>query len=335
LKQWEETNTLAQKDVMGYISNPLNAFQMIKRLTVDLKLIKKQFPEPSKKLLDSAIGKSSVPSEADLAEAVESLLKLQSTYKLKTADLANGVIDGQKTIRELTTHDLFIIASEAFKIMDQDYFTQEYFNLVWDKINLGLYDDKEVDERFLMLRLVTSYNRTGQYQKAFNTVDTLIKKYPEYKQLHEVKSFFELNLKTFGSSKIFVKDPFADSFVKDGKYSFEKENILYGQACRGALKRSPKVDARLKCGFVHVYKNPFSRIAQFKIEEVNMNPYVVIFHDILADSEMEYLKTVSKPKVRWAVKTSGEAVKVTKSTWLSREGNHEIVKRISQRIEVS
>lgn len=329
----EDIQTLAKGDVMGYINNPLNAFSLIKRLVVDLKMIKKQFSEESRKSLDSLIAKGLEPTESDLAEAVESLLRLQTTYKLQAVDFANGIIAGEKTRPELTTHEMFVIASEAFKLADQDYFVQKYFNFVWNRIDLGLYNEKEVDERFVMLRLVTSYNRTGNYQKASDTIESLVTKYPEYKQLLEVKSFFDDNHKKFGSS--IISDPFSESFVKDGKFSSKKENILYYQACRESLNSSPKEDARLKCGYVHLYKSHFTRLAQFKIEEVNMNPYVVVFHDVLADSEIDFLKSVSKSKVRWAAKSSGSDVKIAKSAWLSREGNHEIMKRISQRIEVS
>lgn len=318
-----------------YLNNPINAFTLIKHMTIDLKIMRQQFPDKFKKAFDNANAKDFQLTETDLTEAVEGLLRLQSLYKFKTVDFANGIIDGVKTRNEMTTHDLFVLGAEAFKIPNQDYFSQEYFKLAWERINLGLYSEKEVDDRFLMLRLVTSYNRTGYFQKAINTLDTIVRKYPEYKQLIEVKSLFETYLNKFGTSKMFLKDPYLDSFIKDGKFSAEKEETIYSQACRGSLKRLPRDDARLKCGFVYLYKRPFTRLAQFKIEEVNMNPYVVVYHDVLSVQEMDYLMSVSKSKVRWAVKNSDSDEKLVKSAWLSREKNHDVVKRISQRIEVS
>lgn len=334
LREWETFQNLIQNSSFGFIKNPLNAFVLIKHFAIDFKIIKNQLLDTEKQFFESSLVKSFDLGESELLEAVESLLRLQTTYKFKSTEFANGIIDGQKIRPALSTHDLFVIGGEAFKL-NQDYFSQEYFNLAWERINLGMFDEKEVDDRFLMLRLISSYNRTGYFSKAVSTVETLVKKYPEHKKLLEAKTVFETYQNKFGLSKVAIKDPFVENFVKNGKFNDEKEEIVYSQACRDSFKRPSKDESRLKCGLVYLYKNPFTRLAQFKVEEVNMNPYVIIYHDILSDHEMELLKEMSKSKVRWAVKTSGANVKLAKNAWLSAERNNEMIKRISQRIEVS
>lgn len=35
-----------------------------------------------------------------------------------------------------------------------------------------------------------------------------------------------------------------------------------------------------------------------KLEELSLDPYIVTYHDVLYDVEIEYLKQESKPRVR-------------------------------------
>ena len=321
-----------QNNIANHQRDFVSTFSLIKRFTVDIKILKSQFPEELRPSFDNVTAQGLQLTEMDLVDAIENFIRLQTIYKFKTEDLMKGIIGGEKISLDLTTHDLFIIGKEAFKTKTQDFLAQEYFHIVWDRIKSGQFSDKEVDERFLLLSLVSSYNRTGQFQRAINTVNVLVDKYAEYKRLIEVRKVLEVQEKKFGSSLMAMVNPFKDTFEKNGKYSVEKDENVFAQACRGSLKRANKDDNRLKCGFVYLYKRKFTRLAQFKVEEVNMNPYVVIFHDVLTDQEIDHLKNISKSKVRWNQRVTGS---VAKSTWLSKEIADKVVERISQRVEVS
>lgn len=321
-----------QNNAANHQRDFVSTFSLIKRFTVDIKILKNQFPEELRSSFDNVTAQGLQLTEMDLFDAVENFIRLQTMYKFKTEDLMKGIIGGEKISPELTTHDLFTIGKEIFKTKTQDYLAQEYFHIVYEKIKIGQFSDKEVDERFLLLSLVSSYNRTGQFQKAINTVNVLVNKYAEYKRLIEVRKVLEVQEKKFGSSLIALHNPFEDTFEKNGKYSVEKDENVFTQACRGNLKRANKDDSRLKCGFVYLYKKQFTRLAQFKVEEVNMNPYVVVFHDVLTAQEVDHLKHISKSKVRWNQRATGS---VAKSTLLSKEIDDKVVERISQRVEVS
>ena len=50
--------------------------------------------------------------------------------------------------------------------------------------------------------------------------------------------------------------------------------------------RSPKHDKDLKCFFLH-NDNAYLRFYPLKVEEVNRNPYVTVFHDFLDEKEID------------------------------------------------
>lgn len=71
----------------------------------------------------------------------------------------------------------------------------------------------------------------------------------------------------------------------------------YGKLCRDELEPSPKYQATLRCRYV-TNNVPYLKIGPIKLEELSLDPYIVVYHDVIYDAEIEYLKEESKPKVR-------------------------------------
>lgn len=74
-------------------------------------------------------------------------------------------------------------------------------------------------------------------------------------------------------------------------------------------------------------------------EELHLKPRIVIYHQVLTDKETEVIKFLATPKLARATvqnSQSGEleiaSYRISKSAWLKNE-EHEIVERVSQRIE--
>lgn len=73
------------------------------------------------------------------------------------------------------------------------------------------------------------------------------------------------------------------------------EDILYRSVCRGDVTQSPKHLARFRCKYLS--KSAFSKIAPFKVEEMSLDPYIAVYHDVIYDKEIETIKNISTPKV--------------------------------------
>lgn len=80
-----------------------------------------------------------------------------------------------------------------------------------------------------------------------------------------------------------------------------KERKLYEKLCRNEIKRRPSELSQLKCKYV-TNKSPFLKIAPLKLEEAHLKPYIVIYHDVIYDSEIEVLKQMAKPRVSFSTR---------------------------------
>lgn len=325
----ENEQILADENVKSYISNPLNTFLMIKLATVDMWQLQRRIPEKSKEFL-KRISKFQ-PNKKDLIEAVRGLLHLQAVYKLRSADLANGIIDTAQTRKELSAHDLFVIGEEAFRMKGHDYFVKEYFSLAWEKIKKGFDSDREVDEKMLLLLLCDTYNRTGDYDNAITAADEFLKNNPSAAKFANVKRFLLRDRQMFGRSKMLQQVyPYSDDFLRNGRFSEQKERILYRQVCRGNVTKSFKELGDLNCRFVS--NSAYSKLGPFKLEEVNLEPYIVKFIDVLSNSEIDYF-TVQTRKSSKAIASGNSKKLIPKREWHFSK-NNEISSRIYQCVEV-
>lgn len=277
-------------DIEKYVTHPINAFLIIKRLTVD---IDELFFENIVKLIEGfrhGVKDIRPTMSEDLVGATDGLLRLQRMFKLKTRDIAEGIIDGHISQNLLSRHDLFTIARMASQIEGADFYVREYYEAA-----LNSHDPShEVDEREI------------------------------FEKLNEIHN-----------SAIDIR-PQRDSFVRNKQYSQEKEEILYSRLCRNEGTKSPAERSNLKCSYVS--RSSFSRIAPFKVEEADHRTSLVIFHDVIYESEIKALKIISRAKFERGLVLEGtndkqkSRVRTAKVAWFSDE--NEIVRRISKRVEV-
>lgn len=332
LKAWKlEHNSIKEADIRRYITNPLNAFLMIKRSTADIGLIEKRFGEKSNEFMHNI--RRLQPEAVDITGAVDGLLRLQFFYKLKTVDIANGIIDGVLTRSPLSIHDLFVIGEEALKIDGTDYLALEYLSIVWKQLKQGRDVDNEINEEELLLILMHEYLRVHNNREAFEMIKELKRKFPQTATMFSVTEKMLINeLKKFNASSQNVLDPFSNYFVHDGKYTDAKDRILNSQVCRGD---EPKLTSKLYCRYAS--NNAFSQLARFKIEEANLEPYILLFIDVVSNDEIEFLKAESKRKQSPGTLRESSLLsthRVAQVSWHYKQ-EHKFFRSLSRRIEVS
>lgn len=74
------------------------------------------------------------------------------------------------------------------------------------------------------------------------------------------------------------------------------EQLLHEAVCRGEISPAPKKLAPLRCRYL-TNKSKFLTIAPLKLEEVSLDPYVVIYHNVISDIEIDVIKSIAKQKV--------------------------------------
>lgn len=318
-----------------YISNPLNAFLIIKRATTESNFIEQQFKEIlerfSKKTLLLTL------PDNELAGAVEGLTRLQMTYGLPSVDLANGIIDGTKYRDALKPHDLYVIANQLMKTK-RFHLATEYLNLALTAVEDP--DNKnEFIEMMVLLKLVETHTKFEQYDEVISNLDRILKINSDDEIAQKLKTEYELLLlkkqEETQEDDEEHEDAYETAMKKNGEYSYLKEFMLYAGVCSGNIVLSTEEVAKLHCRYIS--NSYFSILAKYKVEEASLQPYIVLFIDVVTDNEIEELKRISKSKfVRAKVITNvtdeGIKIRVAKLAWY-HDLNNEIVARISRRVE--
>jgi prolyl 4-hydroxylase len=299
-------------------------------------LFEKQFNEEQLQQLRTNL-EGILQNYEDLVGAVEGLLRLQKMYKLKSSDFAQGIVDGQKTRKAMKAHDLFIIGRETSKIEFENMLALEYLELAVETFKSQGNKDDDLDITEACHFLAEVHNRTANYKAASNAVEYLLTIDESDEEAQELKRQFSERFEKYGNSLIGVYNPFNDTYKTNGEYTYLKETYLFGKACRGELKNTPKVQSQLKCRYHSA--SYFSLIGPFKMEEASLSPVrVSLFYDMLHDHEIEQLKLLTGSRLKTGtvvVGTKDVVVKnrVTKTAFvLDRENS--IVGKISKRVEV-
>lgn len=280
-----ETEQAAMKrNSFAYVTNPLNAFLLIKRLSVDVTEVKNKIDKAVKKF-DSQVKKTVLPKD-DFDGAAEGLARLQVLYGLKTEDLANGIIQDQKYRRDLTASDLF---SFGVYLLESHRYT-----LSLSYLELALERNRKTSDMSQIAILEEIYKNhvgTGNRQEKIDTIDKMMALEPGRQDLDLKKLTIELETLFEDEEKpeVAVEQEVIENTREDTDY---KEFRLLAKACSGALQRSPEELRFLRCSYAS--KSAFSKIAPFKLEEANLNPYIVIFHDAVSENEIDFMKTKSK-----------------------------------------
>ncbi|KAH7950153.1 hypothetical protein HPB49_020210 [Dermacentor silvarum] len=106
-KDRQLTHSSAEHEYGSRRASPIEAYNTIKRLSVDWNKIVLHFREPDWMEIEKLMVESNdtFPRPSDLVDAGEALTVIQKTYRLNITDMAKGVIKGHKAKAQLTPRD--------------------------------------------------------------------------------------------------------------------------------------------------------------------------------------------------------------------------------------
>lgn len=123
------------------------------------------------------------------------------------------------------------------------------------------------------------------------TTNDLLKLDPNHQRAVDNKYMYETEI-----SEMIEEPTSTPNENHTSNYHHDEIHNAYHKLCRGELVPDPKILAQLKCRYV-MDKSPFLKISPIKLEEVSLNPHVVVYHDVIYDREIELIKQMAKPRV--------------------------------------
>lgn len=332
---YQKQHRKASEDIQQFISNPINAYMLVKRLTTDWKVVENLANLDFTSNLTSK-KEFKFPSEEDLNGAAVALIRLQDTYNLDAASLARGELNGVRYSSELSAGDCFELGRQSYNMGDY------YHTLLWMReadARLGSEaNETEVERSDILEYLAFSTYKQGNIPLALDLTYKLLDIYPTHPRAAGNVMYYKKEMEKGNKSKRKGEDEFDDTLTTNEHVKDTNGKDLYEQLCRVDVTPSTDVAEQLKCYYVN-NSNPFLFIAPFKVEEAHKEPNIIIFHDIIADDEIETVKKLAQPRFKRATvqnSVTGELevaqYRISKSAWL-KEQDHKHVADICQRVE--
>lgn len=345
-EQYQKLFNRANEDVETFLSNPVNAFLLVKRLTADWKLAEDLAQGTHSKALIENITQYrqdlKFPDEEDLNGAAAALMRLQDTYKLDTATLAKGQIEGTKPSPELSAGDCFELGRQAYNAADY------YHTLLWMQEALDRIEEetnKTANKVEILEYIAFSTYMQGNVRHALKLTNDILELDPYHPRASGNQQYFsdalaQMEVQKRGDdgdvpseSTVKMLNPQNDDYPYPEREAYEK-------LCRGEKVQSNTDERKLFCRFHTNNNHPVLLLQPSKEEELCLKPRIVVYHDVLSDNEIGIIKQLAQPKLRRATvqnSKSGEletaSYRISKSAWL-KDDEHAVVDRISRRIEV-
>uniref|UniRef100_A0A1B6C3U3 procollagen-proline 4-dioxygenase n=1 Tax=Clastoptera arizonana TaxID=38151 RepID=A0A1B6C3U3_9HEMI len=303
-----------------YVSNPINAFSLIRRLTKDwpktLSLVHN---------ITDIIGENELPGKDEFISAIKAIFRLQDVYKISTEILAKGKLPGVEKYSILTAEDCAEIAFYYYSIHFYELSTQWLLQAL-----LKVEKDKSMQTGYILESLALSTCFEGDQESSTKYMKQLLKTYPYYTPPPELVADFNIalmqNCSQVAAERMKARDPSVPEL-------YPEEIEEYNAMCRAKGRFIPG----LRCHYVH-YGNPYLLMGPFKVEELHIEPPILLFHDAMSDEEIKHLKNESAPYMTRAqiIMPNGSVrsadYRTSRITWIE-DGEDAVAHRISQRVK--
>lgn len=328
------------------LANPINAYLYMKRFTLDWdKEVAPNFQSDPESAVHKKIEelKGYLPNYDDLRGAVTALLRLQDTYQLDTNQLAQGRIRSMMA-KQMSANDCFEIGRLAY--LREDF----YHTAMWMQASLekeGEEKNKTIPRELVLDYLSYAALMQGNVERALVLTNELLALLPHHTRAQNNRKFYEKLLEEQrrkqyrrgedGGEEDKTEEPNKYTERPLDEYRKSDEFQTYESLCRGEDTHDYKLKHKLKCRYVHK-NNPRLLLKPAKEEEVYLNPWIVIYHDVVSDKEIDTIKRIATPLLSRATvhnprtgKLETAEYRVSKSAWL-KDGDDPVIHNVNNRI---
>ncbi|KAH8232377.1 hypothetical protein KR032_004994, partial [Drosophila birchii] len=283
-----QDNFKARSSTEEYLSNPLNSFSLIRRMNRDWTVWQLYMEDPVGLNQVDRIQelREHMTTSTDVEEAVTALNRIQSTYGLKIGDIANGNLNGKQYNVSLTALDTYALGQVLF---DQGNYLAAagwlYQTIVvMEKYTLAA--PMELSKTEVRSIYAETLLRLKQNADALKVINIALADKPHDIKLLLKKSEIETLIRT-GANVVPEKSTTPNNVGPN----------TYQIGCRGQFK--PSADAKLHCRY-NSTTSPFLTLAPLKMELVGLEPYMVLYHDVLSAKEIEEMQEMATPGLKRA-----------------------------------
>ncbi|XP_022217620.2 prolyl 4-hydroxylase subunit alpha-1-like [Drosophila obscura] len=288
-------------------------FRLIRHLHWDwpqcLKLMKKVLG--SKEIAVSQARCHEHPTGIDFEEALGAMYRLQTVYSLDPGDMAGGILRGKRYSRKKWgPSECFMFGLVNLYI--EHYETAEY----WLELALFYFDAHRNPKQFdtMVMKYTTILEMLVEATKGFGRFAASME------HAHEVLSIqpdHPYMLKQLVKLKLLESQPFVRSEPKE---DFVQLKAL-------CAKSYPRRVNYVHCRYLR--STPFLQLAAIRMEQLDHEAPIYIYHDLFNHEEIEALKSLARPKLQRPRISRNCTCKVAELS----TSNHDIIRTVNRRIQ--
>ncbi|KAM3933923.1 prolyl 4-hydroxylase subunit alpha-3 [Leptodactylus fuscus] len=314
------------------VSDPVFAYTLLKRLQSEwLNVVNSLENTENIRELKDGYEKmeKNLPVVEDVEGAAKALMRLQDVYSLNVKGLAQGVFHSGSTsqlsvlyqpdqVSSMSADDCFHIGKVAYDMEDFYHsipWLEEAVSKFRDSYGRWFTEDQGSLEAALDY-LAFSYYKAGNVSRALYLSRECLLYDPYNMRLAENIAKYE---------KILEETPDQESeeepYLLRPNVTHLRTRDQYERLCQN-LGSQPYhyEDPKHKCLY-ETNSSPFLILQPLKTEVVNLEPYVILYHDFVSDYEAEKIKKLAAPWLQRSVVASGVQqaqveYRISKSAWL-------------------
>lgn len=298
-------------DADEMVANPLQAFQLVRRLAVDWDFVRKAMNTddwlPIRKLTQDY--KQLMPTQDDLQGAAMALVRLQDTYKINMSDFSRGDLLGMPQGTTLTARDLLYLGKQSF---NTGYYAH---SIQW--LEEAISQAQREGNRTASVTEILAFHASAvdMHDQLFERTDIDVNDYNTFG--HPLKSNMSVHVSVMPTTRV--------KFRLGNDISVHDEQQNYMALCRGERLRTIAEESRLICR-LETRNEPYFFLKPLKVEVRSLEPYVVQFHDLLTGSQTDVLRQIAEPKLARSMVQAGkgsEVVSVSRTSQNAWVGPHD------------
>jgi prolyl 4-hydroxylase len=281
-----------------FLGNPVNAYKLIKRFTIDWERVVNSDIRNSDTddFMTNLKSKTCYfPDPDDVKGAAQALLRLQDVYALQTDLVAKGnFLKGVSDSPPLSAEDCFTIGVVAYN--NGDY----YHTIMWMTEALHIVDreqQKTASKTALLDYISYALYMQGNIYHALNYTNEWLLLEPDHVRALNNKRYYEQLVGEEQVKKGITRAEMAAIPIRNERPldEWKRTEVFYNyeRLCRGEKTMDYKLKHKLTCHYAR--HHPMLYISPVKQEQVYFDPPMFMFHDILTKYQMKVVKELGQP----------------------------------------